>query len=238
MENNKLFEIWEKGNDSLDKAKITRSQIAGFLKNKINKVSRVFYFNIVFYMILHLAIIILASMNLVGYASNPIILWLLVGSLAFSLAGLAYGTIILYKFKEINNYSDTLTSLIDKQLGFLSTYYEIWLLLISFSVLALIFNVNIMVDYTDGHYPIYHKGFFIIVNVAVFTSIYIAQKVSGLLLTRSLKAYLHDLRNGLLEQSAIVEKSKRKLKWFFIILGIIFTATSILGLLKFLQAGQ
>ncbi len=238
MKEDKLFDIWEKGNDGIINEKIDKNQIAGYLQHKTYKVSRYFYLNIAFYWIIQLVNIILISMNLVGYENNPVILWVLVAMLAFSLGGLIYGIIIFYRFREINNYTNTLTNLINKQIGFLKIYYEIWLFIISLSILVLIFNVNIMVDNDNGHYPINHKGLYIIINVVIFCFIYLTQKMSGVLITRSLKAYLLDLHDGLLEQSVRVEKSKRKFKWLLILLGIIFTVTLIIGLLKFLQAGQ
>ena len=67
---------------------------------------------------IQLANIILLSMNLAGYLNNPGMMWILIIQLVLTIGTLLFGMHVFYKFREINNYSDSLQSLIHKQLWF------------------------------------------------------------------------------------------------------------------------
>ena len=206
--------------------------IVSYLNTQALKTSKHFYFNIIFHWFIQLINIILVSMNLFGYKNNLAIFWVLAGMLLLSIAFLLFGITILYKLRDINNYSEKLINLINKQLQYIKTYYEVWLVIISLSTLILIFNIGLIVDYDNGHYPINNKTFFLVVNIAVFLFIYAIQKITSIFFTRTLKAYLIDLRNGIMDECIRIEKNKKKLRWIFLVIAIIFTITFIAGLLK------
>jgi hypothetical protein len=174
-------------------------------------------------------------MNLAGYINNPVMIWALVPQLILSIGILIFGITVFYKLKVINNYSDTLSNLINKQLRFIKTDYEIWMVITSFSLLILIFAVNIFVDNDNGHYFIYNKIKYVIINIAVFLFIYGIQKFSSIFQFRALKIYLSDLKSGILDESIGLEKNRKKYKWLLVVIAIILTITAIFGVMKFLQ---
>ena len=233
MEKDELFEIWKEGNESLlSKENINKAMIEKILSTKTHKNNWSLNFNLVFYFFLQLINIALISANIAGYFSNKVLFPVLIVLQAFSVGFLLYGIYLFYKFREINKYSDNLSSLISRQLRYIKTSYEIWLLIIAFSSLVLIYNLGFLVDNDNGQYHIYHKDVFIIVSIAVFLFIYGTQKIASSLLTRTLKANLTDLRNSILEESVRLEKSRKKYKWVWIVLFLIFTLTLIAGIIK------
>ena len=92
--------------------------ITQYLNEKTLKGTRKISINLIIYGFVQLASIILLSMNLAGYMSNPAMIWILIPQLAITIGILIFGIDIFYKLREINNYSDSLHSLIDKQLWF------------------------------------------------------------------------------------------------------------------------
>lgn len=233
MEANELFEIWKKGNNELLKNnKTTKDMITQYLDKQTIKTSRYFSFNIVFFSLIQLINVILCSMNIVAYDNNMLFQNVLIAMLVLSASILIYGISLFVKFREINNFSDSLNNLINKQLRFIKVQYEIWLVIISFSTLILIFNVNIIVDYDGGYYPIHNKLLYVIINICLFAFIYATQKISSSRLLVVLKAYLTDLKKGGIEESLKLEESKKKQKWIAIGLVILFTLSAIAGFLK------
>ena len=236
MERDELINIWKEGNENIFKnQKVNKDMITNYLSKKTLVTSRYFIFNILFYCCIQLASIIMISMNLAGYINNPVMMWALIPQLILSICILIFGISIFYKLKVINNYSDTLSNLINKQLRFIKTDYEIWLVITSFSLLILIFAVNIFVDNDNGHYYIYNKIKYVIINIAVFLFIYGIQKYSSVFQLRALKIYLSDLKSGILNESIGLEKSKKRYKWLLFVIVIIFTIIAIVGFFKFFQ---
>ncbi len=236
MKKDELINIWKKGDDLMFRdEKIDKAMITQYLNEKTLKGSKSINFNIIFYGFIQIANLIIISLNLAGYMNNPTVIWILVPMLVVTIGILIYSMDLFYKLREINNYSESLHSLIQKQLRFFKKPYEIWLILASISVIILINNVNLYVDNDNGTYVINHKAMYIGVTVAVWLFIYGSLKVVSLRSFRSLKAYLSDLQKGVLDQSGKIERSKKKLLWFYIAILILLTASMVLGLIKALQ---
>lgn len=233
MELDKLFDIWEKGNKNISGThKLSKAMITKLISAKNKKTLSYLNFNLVFYWGIQVVNLILISMNLMGYRQNSAMIWILIGQLCITLPVMVYGIYIFIKNREINNFSDSLKSLLEKQLKFFRSYYEVWLLLIAFTVLILIFNVNIMVDNMDGHYRINKVNFFIVVNIAVFLLVYLTQKLASDWRFKALKAYLSDLQAGILDQSERFEKTQRKFMWIWVLIAVLLLIAFLLGVLK------
>ena len=236
MEQENLINIWKEGNDNLFKNhKIDKDMITNYLSKKTLVASKYFIFNILFYCFIQLACIILISMNLVGYINNPVMIWALIPQLIVSIGILAFGVNIFYRLKVINNYSDTLSNLINKQLRFIKTDYEIWLVITSFSILILNFAIGIFIDNDNGQFIIYNKIRYVVINIVIFLFIYGSQKFSSVFQFRALKIYLSDLKSGILEKSIGMEKKRKKHIWLYVVIAIILTITAIIGFFKFFQ---
>lgn len=236
MKTNDLFSFWESGNKQLfNDSDISKDALLGYIKKNTKATSLYFEFNILFYCVFILACIIMASMNIPGYAINPVIKPLLIIQLIVLIGFFAYGITIFIKLRELKHYQESTYDLIKRQLKFYRVYHEIWIIIASVSVILLIFNLGIMVDYTDGTYPINNKKLYITINVGLLIFIYLSQKGVSYINLRKLKFYLTDLKSGILNESRKIEKQK---KWIIIVISVlvlIFTITFILGLIKMLS---
>jgi len=236
MKTKDIFDFWDKGNkELLDKTKPSKEAILNYIHRNSRVTSWYFGFNMIFYCLFILGCIIMSSMNLPGYSANPVIKPVLIFQLTLSIFFLLYGIIMYIRYREINNYRISTYDLIKKRLRFYGSYHEIWMVIAALSVLILIFNLNIMVDYNDGMYPIHNKKLYVIINLAILLFIYGLQKLAAYFNLIKLKSYLIDLKSGFLNESRKIEKQKRWYKLLTLILLLIFTITFILGLLKFLK---
>jgi len=235
MENNNLIDTWEHQKHVPENEKLDNKMISDYLKPKVSKVSWTFSSNLVFYLAALLASIIMLSMNLYGYRSNPVMLVAESGLLLLSVIFLGYGIFIFMKIREINNFSKDLHELLDTKIKFLRFHYEIWLIITAFVVWILSFAMNTLIDNKDGFYRINRVGSFIIISIIMIVFIYTVQKVSAEISLRHLKAFLSDLEASYLSQTGIIEQKKKKLRWFYIICIILLTAMLILGVLKMLS---
>ncbi len=238
MDFEKLSDIWEKGNEKLsDKNKLSKAMITDIINKKHKKTISFLNFNLGFYWMMQVVNLVLISMNLMGYRQNNTMVWVLVGQMAITLPVIVYGIYIFIKNREINNFSENLKSLLQRQIQFFRTYYEIWIIIIAFTTLILMFNVNVMIDNQDGHYRIYRVGFFVIVNLGIFLFIYLTQKLASEWRFKAIKANLSDLQRGVLEKSEKFEKAQRKYIWVWILIAVLLTITLIMGILKALSYG-
>ena len=228
--------MWQKGSERLFSDKKTdKAMITQYLSEKTLKGNRSIHFNLIFYALIKVANLILLSMNLEGYSNNRSIIWILIAQLVFTIGALVYGLHVFYRFKEINNYSDSLASLIQKQLRFFRRPYEIWLLLASVSAIILMINLNLYIDNDQGSYVIHNKALFAGITLVAFLFIYGSLKAVSLLGLRRLKAYLADLQAGVLNQSERIERARKRQLWLWVLVCILLTVSLVFGLLKALQ---
>ena len=227
MKKDELIHMWQEGNDRLFRdEKTNRQMITKYLSEKTLKGNRSMQFNLIFYGAIQVANIILLSMNLAGYQNNTALVWVLISQLVLTIGILVFSMDLFYKFREINNYSDSLQNLIKKQLWFYRRPYEIWLVLVALSVIILISNLNLYVDNDNGSYVIYNKAKFAVGTLAVFAFIYGTLKVASLFGLRRLKAYLADLQQGALERSKEMERSRKRYLWLWVVVFLLLTPVS------------
>lgn len=232
MKKDELIHMWQEGNEQIFRKELTdKKMITQFLSEKTLKGNRSININLLFYGAIQVANIILLSMNLAGYMSNGAMIWVLIAQLLFTIGTLVFGIDVFYKFREINNYSDSLQNLIQQQLWFFRRPYEVWLVLASFSAIILMSNVNLYIDNDNGTYVINHKVMYVGVTFAAFLFIYGTQKARSLLGLRRLKAYLADLQEGELDRSEGIERNKRRYLWLWIAVCLLLCACLVLGLL-------
>ena len=236
MKKDELIHMWQEGNDRMFKDELTdKDMITKYLSEKTLKGNRNINFNLIFYGAIQMANIILLSMNLAAYMSNSAIMWILIPQLIFTIGTLVFGIDVFYKFREINNYSDSLQNLIQKQLWFYRKPYELWLILASISAIILISNLNLYVDNDKGSYVINNKAMFVVVTLMAFLIIYGTQKAKSLLGLRKLKAYLSDLQQGVLDSSEGMERFKKRYQWLWVAVFLLLTAFLIFGILTALK---
>ena len=236
MKKDELIHMWQEGNDRMFMDELTdKDMITKYLSEKTLKGNRNINFNLIFYGAIQLANIILLSMNLAGYMNNSAIMWILIPQLIFTIGTLVFGIDVFYKFREINNYSDSLQNLIQKQLWFYRKPYELWLILASISAIILISNLNLYVDNDKGSYVINNKAMYVVVTLMAFLIIYGTQKATSLLGLRKLKAYLSDLQQGVLDSSEGMERFKKRYLWLWVAVFLLLTASLVFGILTALK---
>jgi len=235
MDNNNFIDTWEKHKHVPEKLKLDKEMISNYLKPKVSKVTWTFNFNLVFFISAFVGSVILLSMNLYIYKSNPVMLAIESGLLLACIVFICYGIYIFMKIREINNFSKDLRELLNTKIKFLRFHYEIWLLITAFEVWILSFALNTLVDNQEGFYRINRVGFFIIVSLAMVIFIYVTQKISAEISLRNLKAILSDLENNYLSDSETFEQKKKKMRYIYLILSVISTGLLILGILRLLR---
>ena len=225
--------MWQKGSERLfSDIKTDKNMITQYLSEKTLKGNRSIHFNLIFYGLIKVANLILLSLNLEGYSNNGTMIWILLAQLVFTIAAFVYGVHVFYRFKEINDYSDSLASLIQKQLKFFRRPYEIWLLLASVSALILMINLNLYIDNDQGTYAIHNKIMFTGIILLSFVFIYGSLKAVSQLGLRRLKAYLDDLQQGVLERSEGIERARKLQLWLWVLVCLLLTVSLVFGILK------
>lgn len=231
MNRDDLIRIWQEGNERLHREEKTqKALIMKYLNQRTMKGTRGIRFTIVFYGFIQVANLILLALNLQGYINNITFTWILIPQLIITIGILVFGIDIYYRFREINNYSESLHILITKQLRFFRKPYELWLFLSALSIIILATNINLYIDNDNGSYTIYNWAVYVGVTLAVFLIVYGALKASTLHSLRSLRAYLSDLQKGTLDMSQQLERSRKKLVWLYAAILVLLTASVILGL--------
>jgi hypothetical protein len=232
MKKDELIHIWQEGNERMSREiKTDRDMITKYLNEKTLKGNRNIYFNLVFYSAIQLVNLLLLSLNLSGSLNNPSIKWIFIPQVAFTIGTLVFGIDVFNKFREINNYSESLQNLIQKQLWFYRKPYEIWLVLASLSAIILIYNFDFHLDNVEGYLPVNNKVLFAAVILGALLLTYVSQKAVSLLGMRRLKAYLYDLQQGVLEQSEKMERIRRGYLWFWVVIFILLCASLVFGIL-------
>ncbi|KPK85315.1 MAG: hypothetical protein AMS27_07740 [Bacteroides sp. SM23_62_1] len=232
MEDNNIINTWEKEKHVPEHLKIDIDMVTKHLKPRISKVYWTFNFNLILYLLAILASIVMLSMNLYGYRTNPVMLTVESGLLVLSLIFLGYGFFIFMKIREINNFSKDLRDLLQSKLRFLRFHYEIWLILTAIIAWILTFSLGTLVDNQDGVFRINKVGFFVIISLTMLVFIYGVQKLSTEVSMRKLKAYLNDLEASYLGHTEEIEAKNKKMLWVYFVILVILTITFILSLLK------
>jgi hypothetical protein len=236
MKNDELIHMWQKGSERLfSDRKTDKNMITQYLSEKTLKGNRSIHFNLVFYGLIKVANLILLSLNLEGYSNNGTMVWVLLAQLVFTIGALVYGVHVFYRFKEINDYSDSLASLIQKQLRFFRRPYEFWLLLASVSAFILMINLNLYIDNDQGTYVIHNKVLFAGISLMLFVFIYGSLKAVSLLGLRRLKSYLEDLQQGVLARSEGIERARKRQRWLWVVVFLLLTGFLVFGILKALH---
>ena len=233
MKKDEIFSLWEEGNETMFRNnKIDKAMIERFITEKTLKGSGSIRATILFYWFIQVANLILVSMNLMGYAGNQVMIWILLPQVAVTIGIMIFGMDLFYKLREINNYSETIQRLIGLQLRFFRGPYEWWLVLTSLSVVILQANLNLYVDNDQGTYHIYNKVMYAGVTVGIFLFIYGLQKLASLRSLTSLKNYLSDLQKGTLDETMGMEGRKKRLIWLYVVVFILLTGFLILGIIR------
>ena len=233
MENNDLIKIWNEGNQEILKnRRFERPELEAFLKPKVSKATLSLNFNILVYMAVQLAAMVLIGFDLYGYRSNPVMLKALIPMFIACSSFFGYGVFLLSYIWQINHGDFDIVTTINRKLKAYRRHYEAWMWIGAVSTLLLIFALNTLVDNDQGTYRINRPVFFIVISFLVLLFIYGSQKIAQIKAVREIRVYLADIQNEVLEGSHRLEKAKRKYIVIFLVLFIILTIFFILGIIK------
>ena len=233
MENNGLIKIWKEGNEEILKnRRFERSELEAFLKPKISKTARSLNFNIVVYMTVQAAAMVLIGFDLYGYRSNPIMLKVLIPMFIVCSSFFGYGVFLLTYIWQIGHGDFDLVTAINRKLKVYRRHYEAWMWIGAVSLLFLTFALNTLIDNEQGTYRINKPVFFAVICVVILLFIYGVQKVAQFVAVRQIRVYLADLKNEALEGSHRLERMKRQYRIFILILALILTIMFIWGIIR------
>lgn len=233
MEKNDLIKIWKEGNkEMLKEKKFEKAELEALIRPKIAKAALSLNFNIFLFMAVQITTMALIGIDLYVFRSNPIMLAVLIPMFILSSSFFGYGVFLLNHLHQINQSEQDLVGAITKKLKTYRTHYEVWMWMISVSLVFLVLALNAMTDNVQGTYRINHPWVFAGTIFAMLIFIYGTQKLTQVVSLRTIKAYLNDLLNEALDRTLRIEEDKKKYRVLAVILVIILSALLILGLIK------
>jgi len=233
MENGDLIRIWNEGNQEILKnRRFERSELEAFLKPKVGKATLHLNLNILVYMAVQLAAMILIGFDLYGYRSNTVMLTVLIPMLILCSSFFGYSVFLLSYIWQINRGDFDLVTAINRKLKVYRTHYEVWMWIGAVSLLFLTFALNTLIDNDQGTYRINRPVFFAVICLLVLFFIYGVQKIAQFVAISQIRVYLEDLQNDALEGSHRLKEVRRKHLVVFLIFALILTILFILGIIK------
>jgi hypothetical protein len=233
MENGDLIRLWKEGNEEILKnRRFGRAELEAFLKPKVGKATLHLNLNILVYMAVQLAVMILIGFDLYGYRANTVMLAVLIPMLILCSSFFGYGVFLLSYIWQINRGQFDLLTAINRKLKVYRRHYEAWMWIGALSCLFLSFALNTLIDNDHGTYRINRPVFFALVSLLVILFIYGAQKMAQFAAIRQMRAYLEDLQNDALQGTQRLKEVRRKQLIFNLILLLVLSLMLILGIIR------
>ncbi len=188
---NKAQENWDLIDDkSLEK----------YLKPRIRKSNLTYYFNMVLYLFFLLGGIIILNFNISGYKLNLAMSYFIYSMLFVNSCFLLFGVFLITYFYRLNKFNIDLLSLLNKQLRFISTFYEIWIIIIPYAILTFSFSFTILIDNQNGEFPVSNKLNVIGIHAIIYLILYGLNKLANYFQKRPILAFLEELKSDLSEK--------------------------------------
>ena len=188
---NKAQENWDLIDDkSLEK----------YLKPRIRKSNLTYYFNMVLYLFFLLGGIIILNFNISGYKLNLAMSYFIYSMLFVNSCFLLFGVFLITYFYRLNKFNIDLLSLLNKQLRFISTFYEIWIIIIPYAILTFSFSFTILIDNQNGEFPVSNKLNVIGIHAIIYLILYGLNKLANYFQKRPILAFLEELKSDLTEK--------------------------------------
>jgi len=227
MSEDLIERLWERSGDG---PRLGREEIASALRPRLARGTRMLRGYLWGYLALMLAALVLGGINIAGYWHDPvmrtiqIVLTLLVGSLA------CYGIRLLGDPGLVDRPSDSLLDSVRRRLEFLGPRFELWLWTMAVSVAVFSFLLNSLIDSGIGGYRINKPVVFVATNVAMLLIVYGSSKLSLRPVVRELQAALQDMEDQLLERSVAVDRWRRGLRRWHVLIFVVLLVAAALGL--------
>ncbi|MBN1386986.1 MAG: hypothetical protein JW965_00980 [Bacteroidales bacterium] len=219
-----IFSVWETSNrESYDNLDLSPERIRAIIKPRMNRSLLPVKINIVTYLIVQFASIIMLSYNLSLFLNNSTLLILTTVMLISASVFFFYGLNTIYRINRTDYVFRDLLESIQKKLKLLRINCEIWLWICSASIIILILALNMMIDSVEGTFRINHISLVTAIIVIVFFFTYGVNKLSLSRVINEYRDYYSDLQNNALDRVTARDKWVRKYRvWIIIGLAIIF----------------
>jgi len=237
-----IFSVWETSNkESYDNLDLSPERIRAIIKPRINRSLLPVKINIVTYLIVQFASIIMLSYNLSLFLNNSSLLILTAAMLISASVFFFYGLNTIHRINRTDYVFKDLLESIQKKLKLLRVNFEIWLWICSASLIILIFALNMMTDSVEGTYRINNVLFVSAIILSVFFFTYGVNKLSLIRVIKEYKAYYSDLRNNALDMTTARDRWIRKYRvWIILglaIISILLLLAAIKGFIMSMQTG-
>ena len=219
-----IFSVWETSNkESYNNLDLSPERIREIIKPRIKRSLLPVKINIVTYLIVQFASIIMLSYNLSLFLNNSSLLILTVAMLISASVFFFYGLNTIHRINRTDYVFKDLLETIQKKLKLLRINFEIWLWICSASSIILILALNMMTDSVEGTYRINKTFVFTATIVIIFFFIYGLNKLSLSRVINEYRDYYSDLQNNALERVTARDKWIRKYRiWIIIGMAILF----------------
>jgi len=238
MKSTDIFTIWEDSHtENYNKLDLSPEKIRQILKPRINKSLLSIKINIVTYLLVQFASMIMLAYNLSIFRNNNTLLIITISMLTASSLFFVYGISTLNKLSRSDYVFRDLLDAVQKKLRLLKVNVELWLWFCSASLLILILALNMMTDNIEGTYRINNVFLFTAIMSFVFFFIYGLNKISLVMTINRYRDFYTDLLNNALDRLEARQNWLRKYRvWLILGLIIIFVLLLILMIKGILMA--
>lgn len=237
MERDHIQDLWNQEREGLT---MSKAEIQQLLRPRVHRQSARFrtagIWGAIF---LPAATLVIGSLNVLGYRSNPTMLFVL-GTMMLAAAGmLAYGVDVARTHERMQRQDTDLVTAVRHQLHFYRDRYNAWLWMVAGALVLLSLNVNFLVDNQGGHYPFNPSFTFVGFILTQFVLVYALFRLSQYAYVREMRAILSDLERQATEATERFDASfKPAWSRWTIVCAVVGTILLILGILAALQFTQ
>ncbi len=226
MTDDLIERIWR---EAPEEQPMSQAQLTAVLEPRVARSSRRLNAYVWTFLLVQLATLIMASVNLVGYRSNAIMLGAETGLIVLALAFTAYGVHVHGEIRRLERMDETLETALRRRLAFYSSNASVWMWTAAFSLVTLNLAISTLIDNVDGHFPINNPLLVIGLQIAV-----VLITVAGFSMTHKphlteLRAVLSDLEAQVLDRTVAVDDELAQGKRWRIVLVALLAAALALG---------
>jgi hypothetical protein len=224
-----LQEIWDKGRKE---PKMSKAEIQALLRPQVRKNAFGLYFLIWIYLAFVAVTLVCEGMAIYAFRVNPVMLAVHSGAALLTLGFLGYGVYLVGELAAMERGDESLVSVLRRRVRFHRTKYDIWLWMLSLTLVFLSFAVSTLADCEGGRYQINRPHIFAGVTIAQFLFAYVIFRIGHYPLVRELKAILSDLEHQVTTGTERIKVLKRSWRLWSVVLAILGTVLLILGILR------
>jgi len=227
-QDDKIQDIWRRMEP--DKKEVTMEAVEQAMRSSVNRQSIGMKLYIWFWLAWISATLLLAGMNIAGYAGNPPFQWAQIAIATAAVAFGAYGVHLLNEVTAMDRADESMTTLLKRRIRFYRSKYEIWNLMSAALCFMLTFVIGCYVDNDHGTYRINRPWFFGTVAVLQFLIVYAALKIGQYPLLKETRIFLSDLEAQAFEGMSRLPELRRHWRRWSILLTAIFLVLLLLGI--------